>query len=322
MPLAQDWCGVPASLSGNPMLGYLFAGQGSQYIGMGQELYEAFPESRAIFEKADNALGFALSEICFKGPSEKLKQTDISQPAIVTVSIAALAAFRTQQPKQPHYVAGLSLGEYSALIAAGVFTFEDGLRLVRKRGQIMEAAAQKNPGTMAAVLELPVSTLEQICKASGAEIANLNAPGQIVITGTVAAVNKAMDLCTSAGAKRVIALEVSGGFHSSLMKEAAAELRRCIASTPRSEPQVPIISNYTAQPASTLLEIENNLVFQLYSSVQWERSVRTMLAAGIEDFVEFGPGKVLKGLMRKIEPAARVVSIEKKDDLNAALTMR
>ncbi|MBI5144999.1 MAG: ACP S-malonyltransferase, partial [Candidatus Omnitrophica bacterium] len=230
------------------MVAYLFAGQGSQYIGMGKDLYEAFPESKAVFDKANEVLGFDLKQSCFAGPEEFLKTTNISQPAIVTVSLAAYAAFKVRAKEEPKFFAGLSLGEYTALIASGVLSLEAGLRLVRRRGEIMDEASRRKPGKMAAVLDLSFEQVKDICLKSGAEIANLNAPGQVVISGRVEAVDKAKELCLQAGAKRIIDLETSGGFHSSLMSEAALELKQFLEKIPVAAPSIPVVSNYTALP--------------------------------------------------------------------------
>ena len=297
------------------MVGYLFAGQGSQYVGMGKDLYESFPEARKIFDRAEKILGFELKRFCFEGPEEILKSTNVSQPAIVTVSIAAFEVFKAKSNITPSFVAGLSLGEYSALIAAGALTFENAIRLIQKRGQLMEDASRKYPGKMAAVLELSVEKLKEICLQSGAEIANLNCPGQVVITGKVDAVNQAMELCNQAGAKRVIPLEVSGGFHSTLMFEASVGLKLALDNISVSEPNVPVISNYTAQPEYKVGQIIENLVNQIRGSVRWEESMRFILSEGVTDFYEFGPGKVLKGLMRRIDNNAKVINIEKGADM-------
>jgi len=301
------------------MVGYLFAGQGSQYAGMGKDLYDTFPESKAIFDRADKALGFSISGTCFNGQPEILKQTIFSQPAILTVSMAAFAAFKASPAAaamgEPAFMAGLSLGEYTALIAAGAFTFEDGLKLVRQRAEIMEEATSRYPGTMAAVLELPLEQVKEICSKSSAEVANINAPGQVVISGKKEAVKQAAEMCTQAGAKRVIELEVSGGFHSSLMQEASVELKEKLEKTLISPSLVPVISNYTASPQQEVTQIKENLVYQIYKSVRWEESMRYMLSKGVTNFMEFGPGKVLKGLMRRIDSNARVVNIEKAADI-------
>ncbi len=299
---------------------YLFAGQGSQYPGMGKDLYEAFPQSRAVFDKADKVLGFSLTRLCFEGPPEELTKTQNCQPAILTVSIAAFEAFRSRvkgQGLRAKFMAGLSLGEYSALIAAGAFTFEAGLKLVRTRAEIMDEATRRHPGTMAAVLDLDIEKVKDICLKSGAEIANINAPGQIVISGNKEAVDKATQMCVEAGAKRVIELEVSGAFHSSLMFEASAELKQALQNTPISALLVPVVSNYTASMQSTATEIEQNLVYQLYKPVRWVESMQYMLSQGVYKFYEFGPGKVLKGLMRRIDSTVEVINIEKKEDILA-----
>jgi len=296
---------------------YLFAGQGSQYVGMGKDLYESFPESKAVFDKADKILGFSLSGLMFSADPEMLKLTINSQPAILTASIAAFEAFKARADIKLEFMAGLSLGEYSALVASGSLAFEDGIRLVRKRAEIMDEAARKNPGKMAAVLDLSAEKIKDICLKSGAQIANLNAPGQVVISGKAESVNAAKEFCEQAGAKRVIELDVSGGFHSSLMFEASEELKHFLNNIPFSSPAVPVVSNYTASPQYKIGQILENLVYQMYSPVRWEDSMRFMLAQGIIKFYEFGPGKVLKGLMRRIDSRAQFASIEKKEDILA-----
>ena len=298
--------------------GFLFAGQGSQYVGMGKDLYEAFPQSRQVFDTACEVLGSDLKQLMFEGPEDQLKLTVHAQPAIVTASIAAYEAFKAASGIVPVYAAGLSLGEYSALIASGVFTFADGIKLIQQRGQIMDEVARMHPGAMAAVLDLPVEKITQICQATGAEIANLNCPGQTVITGKAEAVDLASQQCSQAGAKKVIKLAVSGGFHSSLMLEASVRLKAVLDTITFHAPGYPVISNYTAKPQVTEAQIKENLVKQIHSSVRWEESVRLMLAQGVAVFYEFGPGKVLKGLMRKTDAQAQVTVIEKKEDIQQA----
>jgi [acyl-carrier-protein] S-malonyltransferase len=304
------------------MVGFLFAGQGSQYVGMGKDLYESFPEARKVFDRAEELLGFELKKRCFEGPEEILKLTNVSQPAIVTASIAAFEVFKTKSNLVPSFAAGLSLGEYSALIAAGSLTFDHGIRLIQRRGQLMEEASIKHPGKMAAVLELSAEKIKDICLKTGAQIANLNCPGQIVITGKAQAVDQAMELCVQAGAKRVIPLEVSGGFHSSLMLEASVGLKLALDNVPISEPGVAVVSNYTGKPQYKVGQIIENLVNQIKGSVRWEESMRFILSEGVTDFYEFGPGKVLKGLMRRIDSNAKVINIDKAADMEQLANTR
>jgi [acyl-carrier-protein] S-malonyltransferase len=296
------------------MVAYLFAGQGSQYIGMGKDLYESFPQAREVFDKADKALGFSLSKLCFEGPQEELTKTNNSQPAILTVSIAA---FKSGKFPQAGFAAGLSLGEYSALVAAGALDFEDAVNLVRQRGEFMEEEALKKPGKMLSVIGLDLELVKQVCVESGTEIANLNCPGQIVISGGAAEIEQAKTLSKSKGAKLAIPLEVSGAFHSSFMQGASAKLGLILDKINIKSPVIPVVSNVTAKPESLPQEIRENLVKQVSSSVLWENSMRYILSQGVTEFYEFGPGKVLKGLMRRIDAGAQVKVIEKKEDINS-----
>ncbi len=295
---------------------YIFPGQGSQYVGMGKDLYDNSPEAKAIFDQAENILpDLNLKKLCFEGPIEELTQTANSQAAILTVSIAALEALGPRF--KPVCCAGLSLGEYSALVAGSVLEFSDALKLVRRRGELMERSAKNNPGAMASVLGMSVDDLKEVCKNSGAEIANLNSPGQIVISGRKEDVQKAMALASEKGAKKTILLNVSGPFHSSFMKEAALEFRKELDKTRFSVPSIPIVSNVTADYEKGGDEIKENLVKQLYSTVRWEESIikinREKSACGA--FFEIGPGKVLKGLLRRINPDLIVYNIETSEDI-------
>ncbi len=293
------------------MVAYLFAGQGSQYIGMGKDLYETFPESKAIFDRADKALGFSISKLCFEGPQQELTQTANCQPAILTVSIAAFEAYKGVTS----YVAGLSLGEYSALVAAGAMSFDDAVYLVRRRGEFMEEEARKIPGKMLSIIGLDTDKVRKICATTNTEIANFNCPGQIVASGSNPGIEKAQTLAKEAGAKMTIILDVSGAFHSSFMSGATLRLAKELDKIKINTPSVPVICNVSAKPTISSSEIKENLIKQIASSVLWENSMKFLLSQGVTKFFEFGPGKVLKGLMRRIDANAQVVTIEKKEDI-------
>jgi [acyl-carrier-protein] S-malonyltransferase len=299
------------------MVAFIFPGQGAQYVGMGEDLYEAFAESKAVFDKANDVLGFDLKRFCFEGPENMLKMTHICQPAILTVSIACLEALRAKVDIVASYTAGLSLGEYSALVAAGVLQFQDALKVVRRRAELMDEAAKENPGKMAAIIGLDKDEVESLCLVAGrVTIANLTCPGQVVISGKKEAVDKAKDLALQKGAKNAIDLEVSGAFHSDLMFEAAMKFKNILEQkVPFDEPKIPIVSNVDAFPKYKIVQIMENLVRQIYSPVLWEDSMRFIRAQGINKFYEIGPGKVLKGLMRRIDENAEVINIEKKEDI-------
>ncbi|MDD5432632.1 MAG: ACP S-malonyltransferase [Candidatus Omnitrophica bacterium] len=300
------------------MVAYLFAGQGAQYIGMGKDLYESFPESKAVFDKADKVLGFSISKLCFEGPQEELTKTKNCQPAIVAASIAALEAYKAQgtsDKAQVKFVAGLSLGEYSALVAAGAISFEDAIYLVRRRGEYMEEEALKNPGKMASLIGLDLSKVKEVCAKTNTEIANINCPGQIVISGSPSGIEEAVKLAKEIGARMAIILDVSGAFHSSFMKGATLKLAKELDSVKINAPRIPVISNVSGKPVASAFEIEENLIKQVASSVLWEDSMKFILNSGVSKFIEFGPGKVLKGLMRRIDVNAEVKTVEKKADI-------
>jgi len=294
-------------------IAFVFPGQGAQAVGMGKDAYEQSPAAKAIFDRADAALGFSVSKLAFEGPEDELRQTANTQPALLTVSIALLELYRSQGV-EPDYVAGHSLGEYSALVAAGVLDFEDAVKLVRARGLYMEEAVPGGQGGMAAVLGAERDALDALCRSISetvglVELANVNCPGQIVVSGTKAGVAAVAERGKEAGAKRVIPLEVSGPFHSSLMQPAADKLAQALAGVEFRDARVPVVANVNAQPVTSGKEIRDLLVRQVVSPVQWEDSVRWLIGQGVDTFVEIGSGTVLAGLIRKIDKSVQVVSI-------------
>lgn len=308
---------IPPDADSRPNLAWVFPGQGSQAVGMGRDLYERFDAARDIFDAADRALGFSLSRLCFEGPEEELLNTVNTQPAIVTTSIACFAAAYGRLDivdGAPAYVAGHSLGEYSALIAAGVIPFPEGVRLVRERGRLMQEAGERNPGTLAAIMGLDDSIVEEVCQETGAEICNINGAGQIVIGGPRDAVLLAMDLAKARGAARVIQPNVSGAFHSSLMRPAADGMRRALLDANLLDPRIPIIGNCDGVPLESARAIKDELARQVATAVQWQRSVEYMVRAGVSTFVEIGPGRVLSSLIKRI---ARGVSVRAVGDAAA-----
>lgn len=300
-------------------IGYIFPGQGSQYVGMGLDLYEKYQAARDIFDSANSALEFDLKKVCFEVPEEELTKTDISQPAIVTMSIAALKALEHEMDTigrgrtvfAPTSTAGLSLGEYSALVAAGVLSFEDAVRLVYKRGQFMQQAADKNKGAMASVLGLSREALEKICKEAGVQIANLNSPGQTVISGLTDNINKAAEMARAEGASRVVTLNVSGAFHSRYMEDAASRLEKALEHAMFFKPKFSVLANVTANYQDNPEQIKKNLINQVTGPVLWEDSVRQMAKDGISVLLEIGPGTVLRSLVRRIDSNIKVYNIGK-----------
>ena len=301
----------------------LFPGQGSQSVGMGKDLADHFPVARAVFEEADQALGFSISKLCFEGPEEELRKTFNTQPAILTVSVAALRVMQ-EAGLACDITAGHSLGEYSALVAAGVLEFADAVRLVNKRGQFMQEAVPLGEGAMAAVMGLDREKVVEICaeveKEVGAvQAVNFNCPGQIVIAGKTAAVEKAAAALKAAGAKRAIMLPVSAPFHSTLLQPAAAKLAVELDKVPFHEPKLPVVANVTGKIANTSHEIKQLLVTQAANPVLWEDCVAAIAASGVMSSVEIGPGKVLTGFTKKIAPDIVTLNVEDVESLQKTL---
>jgi [acyl-carrier-protein] S-malonyltransferase len=296
----------------------VFPGQASQFVGMGRDLYQAFPAAKKMFDSANEIVDYDLADKCFNGPLSDLTQTRITQPAIYTVSSVLLNLLK-KLGFSFSTVSGHSLGEYSALYAAGVFSFEDGLRLVAIRGKAMQIAGEENPGAMAAILKLNREGVEEACRRAEeygkAQIANINSPGQIVISGDVDAVQMAMKIAKELGATRAIQLDVSGAFHSHLMAPAAQELKRVIGEIPFHEPKIPVYCNVNGNVASSPDEIRKNLIDQIENPVLFVDQINKMVSDGVDQFIEVGPGKVLQGLIHRINPDVQVKGISNCSDL-------
>lgn len=301
---------------------FVFPGQASQKVGMGLGVYEKYRSARAVFDEADASLGFPVSKLCFEGPAEELTKTVNVQPAIVATSFACLQAAREglgSKLPAPAYLAGHSLGEYTALIAASVLSLADTVTLVRERGRLMYEAGLKTPGSMMAVIAFDRTHLMEVCAETGVEISNINAPGQLVISGAVDKLEKAAELAKSRGARRLIPLNVSGAFHSTLMDPVLAEFDGVLQRFDFKTPRVPIVSNVTALPLRNGQDFREELLSQLRRCIQWQASVEYMTRQGVTTYIEIGPGTVLSGLIKRISPDAQTINISGVEDIAALI---
>ncbi|MGP4080266.1 ACP S-malonyltransferase [Pseudalkalibacillus sp. R45] len=302
---------------------FIFPGQGSQQVGMGQDFVKHNEQSAAVFKQADDRLGYSLSSIVANGPEETLTRTENTQPALLTTSIAVLKALEEYEIR-PDYTAGHSLGEYTALVASKALSFEDAVYAVRRRGMFMEEAVPAGEGAMAAVLGMEADQLEKIttritADGDSVQLANLNCPGQIVISGSKSGVEKASEAAKKEGAKRIIPLQVSGPFHSELMKPAAEKMGDILDELTITDAEIPVVANVTAEPVTEAGEIRSKLIEQIYSPVRWEETVRYLLGEGVDTFIEIGPGKVLSGLVKKVHRRATTIAISDPDSLETAV---
>ncbi len=295
---------------------FVFSGQGAQSVGMGKDLFENSQAAASVFKEADSVLGWSVSEVCFNGPESKLTESKICQPSIYTMSAACLAAFAEKNPEAKSLAsAGLSLGEFAALCSAGVFSFADGLRLVARRGELMDECCKKAKGGMATILGGDVGIIRQVCAECDIDVANLNCPGQVVISGAEEKVTRAIAGLREKGFRKVIPLKVAGAYHSRIMKDAGDALKGVLDGIPMKDPVIPVAQNYVGTCVSNVCEIRNNLVSQVAGSVKWEDCVNSILAGGADTVIEFGPGNVLTGLVKRINANVATFNVNSIDSL-------